>query len=296
MQPDLSTDALRSVIVAQFPDLAGSAFTLQTAGWACAAIDVDDRLIFKFPRNTEAEASLIREARLLAALRPVVTLPVPDLVMHRGPPLFSRHTKLKGEHLLTAHYERIPNAARDALAGGLAHFYAELHSIGSTTMTAAGAVPIKPWLSADDILACATPVLPPDLRRYAEHTILAWRDLPPDPHGTTYGFFDGHGWNMAFDHVHNRLNGMYDFGDSGFGLLHQEFIYSNFISPDLTRRIIASYETMTGRTIDRRRVDILTGVHRLSELAEYASDAQHAPAMIQNVADWAAREPEQLGP
>jgi hypothetical protein len=27
----------------------------------------------------------------------------------------------------------------------------------------------------------------------------------------------------------------------------------------------------------------------MSELAEYADDAEHAPAMVKNVADWAAR-------
>src|SRR5919106_64050 len=62
------------------------------------------------------------------------------------------------------------------------------------------------------------------------------------PYGTTYGFFDGHGWNMAFDHTTNRLNGVYDFADSGFGPLHQEFIYTNLIARDLTARIVAEYE------------------------------------------------------
>src|SRR3546814_17924439 len=95
-----------------------------------------------------------------------------------------------------------------------------------------------------------SPILPAALLPYADRTVSAWRDLPPDPYGTTYGFFDGHGWNMAFDHVSNRLNGVYDFADSGFGALHQEFIYSNWISPDLTARTIAEYEAL--RSEERR--------------------------------------------
>src|SRR5690606_2345867 len=93
------------------------------------------------------------------------------------------------------------------------------------------------------------------------------RDLDPDPYGTIYGFFDGHGWNMAFDHAAGRLNGVYDFADSGLGPLHQDFLYSNLISADLTARIITAYERETGRHIDRDRVDLLTGTHRLWELA-----------------------------
>ena len=112
--------------------------------------------------------------------------------------------------------------------------------------------------------------------------------LPPDPHGNIYGFFDGHGWNMAFNHAQGRLNGIYDFADSGFGPLHQEFIYSNFISPDLTARIISAYEMLTGRRLDRRRIAILTGFHRLSELAELADDPAHVGSMVQNAASCAA--------
>jgi hypothetical protein len=116
-----------------------------------------------------------------------------------------------------------------------------------------------------------------------------WRQLPPDPYGTTYGFFDGHGWNMAFDHARNRLNGLYDFGDSGFGPLQQEFIYSNFVARDLTTRVVAEYEALTGRALDRERIELSSGVHRLSELAELADHADQAPIMIRYVADWAAR-------
>jgi hypothetical protein len=71
---------------------------------------------------------------------------------------------------------------------------------------------------------------------------------------------------MAFDHERQQLNGIYDFADSGLGPLHQEFIYSNLISPDLTVRIVAAYACRTGRMLDRRRINILTGFHRLSEL------------------------------
>lgn len=112
--------------------------------------------------------------------------------------------------------------------------------------------------------------------------------MPPDPYGNVYGFFDGHGWNMAFDHAQARLNGIYDFADSGFGPLHQEFIYSNFISHDLTARIVSAYEMLTGRRLDRRRIAILTGFHRLSELAELADDPANVEQMIQSAATWAA--------
>jgi Ser/Thr protein kinase RdoA (MazF antagonist) len=285
----MALETLRAAIIGSFPELSESRFTLLTVGWDCVAVDVDDRLIFKFPRHEAARKRLVSEAGILAVIRPAVTMPVPDLTLHSGPPLLSRHVKLKGEHLLTRQYELMPVEPRERLGAEMALFYAELHSLDDRDMGAAGAGPIKPWLEPEDILRRTWPVLPPGLRLYAERTIAAWQQLPPDPYGTTYGFFDGHGWNMAFDHASNRLNGMYDFADSGFGPLHQDFIYSNFIAPDLTARIVAGYEALTGRALDRERIDLLTGVHRLSELAELADDANHAAAIVQIVADWAAR-------
>ncbi len=275
------------MIVEVFPDLAGAAFTPQTRGWDSVAIDVDDRLMFKFPRHEAGRAGLAREAALLAIIHPAVTLPTPNMTLHQGsrdgPPLFSRHEKLRGGYLEPALYADLAESARDRLAQDLAQFYAQLHALPVAALEAAGAEPIKPWLAPDEILERAWPVLTEPLRAYAERTIAAWRALPPDPHGATYGFFDGHGWNMAFDPAAGRLNGVYDFGDSGFGQLQQEFIYSNMISPDLTARIIDRYETLTDRQLDRERIALLFEVLRLSELASNAADAHWGPISLETV-------------
>jgi aminoglycoside phosphotransferase (APT) family kinase protein len=216
-------------------------------------------------------------------IRPAVTLPVPDMTLHAGPPLFSRHAKLVGGYLEPAVYAALPEAARDRVADDLARFYAELHGLSADAMAAADAGPIKPWLAPDDILRRAWPVLDQPLRAFATRTISAWQGLPPDPHGVTYGFFDGHGWNMAFDAAAGRLAGVYDFGDSGFGDLSQEFIYSNMIAPDLTARLIARYGALTGRQIDPERVSLLFATLRLSELAELAGDANWSPVALETV-------------
>ena len=286
MAPPLDPDTLRAVIAEAFPELAGGVFTPQTQGWDSVAIDVDDRLMFKFPRHEAGRAGLVREAALLGIIRPAVTLPTPDMTLHRGPPeapLFSRHDKLRGGHLEPDVYAGLPEPARDRLAEDLALFYAQLHALPVAALEAAGAGPIKPWLAPDDILRRVWPVLTEPLRAYAERIVADWVALPPDPHGRPYGFFDGHGWNMAFDPQTRRLNGLYDFGDSGFGPLQQEFIYSNMISPDLTARIVGRYEVLTGRRLDRGRIALKFQALRLSELAEHAEDAHWGPIALENV-------------
>lgn len=278
---------LRQVVLRRFPELADARFTLLGQGWDSVAIDADDRLVFKFPLHDAAGRALEREAALLALVRPAVDLPVPDLALHDGPPRFSRHRKLAGGHLLAPQYHRLSETARQRLAAGLALFYAQLHRLDEAVVAAAGAVPVKPWASPEHILRVAWPRLTDRLRRHAEDCMRAWQDLPPDPHGTTYGHFDVHGWNMAFDHAAHRLNGLYDFADSGFAPLHQEFMYPSWIARDLTARIVDAYEGLAGRHLDRDRIALLTSVLRLSELAEIPTDHPHAVTALQAVADWA---------
>jgi hypothetical protein len=280
-------DIFRAAVIRSFPELTHATFRLLNPGFDSDAVDANDWFVFKFPRHEAAAEALRREASLLKAIRPNVTMTVPQMTLCAGPPLFSRHAKLRGDHLLTAQYETLPANSRQRLAADMALFYAELHSLDTEMMKQAGAMPIKSWLKPDEILQKAWPILPPELRAYAARTIDAWQLLPGDPYSVTYGFFDGHGWNMAFDHESQRLNGIYDFADSGFGLLHQDFIYSNLISADLTARIVSEYEALTGRRLDQERIHLLTGVHRLSELAELAGDPDHVPMMVKFVADWA---------
>ncbi|MGE6782258.1 phosphotransferase family protein [Ensifer adhaerens] len=282
-----SLDSLRRTILATFPDLEGAVFTLATAGWHSVAVDVDDRLIFKFPRHDIARAALVKEAALLALIRPAVAMPVPDLRLHDGPPLFSVHGKLKGEHLPPDAYGALPESARERLGRKLAQFYAEIHALDGDAMAAAGAGALEAWLTPREIRAKALPAVPAQYRRLAEATIAAFEAMAPDPYGSTYGFFDGHGWNMAFDHARQELNGIYDFADSGIGPLHREFIYSNLISSDLTERIVTHYERLTGRSLDRNRILVLSGMHRLTELAELADDPEHAPEMVRFFNRWA---------
>lgn len=271
----------RSIIIAHFPECVAARFKVLTHSWDSVAIDVDDEFIFKFPVDAEAEEALRMEARLLTYIRPRVSLPVPKMTLHEGPPLFSRHRKLKGEHLVD--FDRLSDAAKDRLARTLGQFYADLHALDRTVMADLGAEPLPAWGDADDILRVCRMRLPDVLHGYAERTCRAWADLPPDPHGMTYGFLDGHGWNMAFDYETETLNGIYDFADSGIAPLHQDFIYASLTSHDLAERIVDAYEEITRRRLERARIDILTGMHRLWELWKIQDDADDIAEKVRQV-------------
>ncbi len=278
-------DHIRHAIVSAFPDLAGVAFTVAGKGFHSLAVEAGG-YIFKFPEGDDAERALRREASLLAAMHGRVTIAVPDMSLHEGPPLFSRHRMLAGRPLEPSDYAALTLAQRDRLARDITTFFAELHAIDPKVMRQAGVERVDWWDTADATLAPMWDHLPRDVANEAKAAIAAYRTLPPDPLGEVYGFFDAHGWNMAFDHAAGRLNGIFDFADSGLGPPHREFVQVSIISPDLAARTADAYERLTGRSLDRRRIFLLTAAQRLSEYAGALETGEHAELVRELVLGW----------
>lgn len=257
----------RAHVIGTLPQFAGGQFTTLTQGWDSVALECDG-WIFKFARTPEAEVRLRREVALLQFLKPRITMPIPHMVFNDGPVPFSQHLKIAGSSLESADYQRLGEGQRNAVATRMAQLYAELHALPLNRMQQIGAVGVDPWMAPDDIIAGAGPKLPRGYKGFLERTVSAYRKLTISGDELVYGYFDGHGWNMAFDHEMGLLNGVFDFADSGFGARHRDLSYSNWISADLTLRIIDRYEELTRREVDRDLVMLYSSALRLAELAE----------------------------
>ena len=272
----------RALIISRLPQLAGATFVTLAEGWDSVALE-HDGLIFKFARNDRARERLKREVALLNFLRPRITMPLPQMVLYDGDEPFTQHRAIPGEKLLADDYLMLGEGSRNALATRMAQLYAELHQLPLNRMQQAGAVNVDPWMSPDEILERALPRLPRGYKGWAKKVVAGYRKLTIKGDELVYGYFDGHGWNMAFDFTTATLNGVYDFGDSGFGSRHRDLSYSNWISADLTLRIIDRYEDLTHRKVDREMVMLYTSALRLAELAEgFLSDDQ----AVANVVHW----------
>ena len=277
---------LQRFLTDQFPDQQDAALIELAAGWDSAAYAFGGRIVVKLPKHAAARERLRREAALLTLVRPRVTLPVPDLHLVEGEPLFSWHEMLPGEQLLAGQYGLLAEGARDRLGRDLGRFLAELHRVGVAQAMAAGAVAVQPWRAAAEVLELARPILPEALKLPAKRLVQDYSDLPPDPLGLIFGHFDCHGWNMAFDPVAQVLNGIYDFADSGIGPRHQEFIYAELISFDLMGRVVREYEAETGLALDPARIATLAGMHRLWELAEQVGNVAERAEYVGRFAEW----------
>ena len=257
----------RAHVIGTLPQFAGGQFTTLTQGWDSVALECDG-WIFKFARTPEAEVRLRREVAILQFLKPRVTMPLPHMVFNDGPVPFSQHLKIPGSSLESADYLRLGEGQRNALATRMAQLYSELHVLPLNRMQQVGATGVDPWMAPDDIIAGAGPKLPRGYKGFLDRTVSAYRKLTITGDEQVYGYFDGHGWNMAFDHEMGLLNGVFDFADSGFGARHRDLSYSNWISADLTLRIIDRYEELTRRAVNRDLVMLYSSALRLAELAE----------------------------
>jgi aminoglycoside phosphotransferase (APT) family kinase protein len=272
--------AFREAICAVRPDLADLPMTLHTAGWDSDAVEMDG-VIFKFPKRPEAIPRLRKEARILALVRPRVPLAVPDMRLHEAPMLFSEHAMIPGQMIETPQYEVLNEVERNAMAATLAAFYAALHAIPVVEAAAAGAEPNPGWPPASEIMKLVEEKVPSALHGWASRALAAYEAIPQSE--TTFCYYDGHGWNMAFDHRRGVLNGVYDFADAGLGPRAKDLCYTSFISADLTGRLVDAYERVTGLTIDRREVALYTAVQRLAELA---AEAKAEEWFVANVVQW----------
>jgi hypothetical protein len=272
--------AQHAAIAAVRPDLAGQPMLLHAEGWDSDAVEAGGA-VFKFPKRPQAGPRLRREARLLALIGPRVPVAVPAMRLHETPVLFSEHEKIAGEMIDTPQYEVLTAAQRDAMAARLAGFYAALHAIPVAEAVAAGAEPNPGWPPAASIMVLAEAHLPRPLHDFARRVLAAYDALPADD--TVLGYYDGHGWNMAFDHTRGVLNGLYDFADAGLGARHKDFACANFISADLTERLMAAYQRLTGLAVDRRAVALHTAVQRLAELG---AEAKAEEWFVANMLQW----------
>jgi hypothetical protein len=279
----------REAIRAVRPDLAEGPMVLHTRGWDSNAVEAGDT-IFKFPKHADAPARLRREARFLQLIAPRVPLAVPRMILHEAPTLFSEHVMIPGTIIETAGYDVLSEAQKQAVAEKLAGFYGALHAIPMEEAIVAGAEPKPEWPDAAAVLPVLHKRLPKPVHEYAEQVFAAYLELPHEEE--IFGYYDGHGWNMAFDHERGVLNGVYDFADAAIGPLTREFTYSSLTSTDLTERLVTAYEGITGKAVDRRAVAIRMSVQNFSELAELEEHDAAFAASVVRWHDYARSRPE----
>jgi aminoglycoside phosphotransferase (APT) family kinase protein len=141
--PERVADAAlaKSLVEAQFPQLAPARIELLGEGWDNTVYRVNGVWAFRFPRRTIAVSCLENELRLLPAIAPRLPqpVPVPEWIgrpTEAYPWPFAGHRALPGRIATDA---RLSETHRAALASPLAGFLRVLHAIPAIEMRGLGA-------------------------------------------------------------------------------------------------------------------------------------------------------------
>jgi aminoglycoside phosphotransferase (APT) family kinase protein len=139
----VSAELARSLIEAQFPDLAPARVEPVGAGWDNTAFRVNGAHVFRFPRRRFAVPFLEAETRVMPALAPRLPLPVPAPAFI-GRPTDAYPWPFTGYPLIpgrTACAADLDHGQRVAAAAPLGRFLAALHGVPAAAAARAGAGP-----------------------------------------------------------------------------------------------------------------------------------------------------------
>lgn len=150
--PEIEVDAdrARTLIAAQFPELAHADVREVAAGWDNVVHLVDERWVFRFPRRAIAVPGVRREIAVLPRLAEHLPLPIPEPRFVGVPadgypwPWFGA-PYLPGVELAES---GLAEDRRSALAAALGGFLRELHSPALASRIAAS-LPVDPMRRAD---------------------------------------------------------------------------------------------------------------------------------------------------
>ncbi len=284
-----TADAIRSACQRAFPgQVLGQVEVLVHAHESVVA-EVDREFILKIPRPSRGVVGIQDEQLITNFLRHQVSVRLPEFAVCTEPVALARYPKLPGHTFDATKYDALPVKARDTLAAEIAEFQATLHQVTRQQLESIHYTPHPSWsLSCELIREQLNSADQKVIRSLLEPVVSLHEKLVVPDANLVFGHFDLHGSNFLVDEKHRQLAGVIDFGNCKFGDIHQDLSSMNLSSPDLAERVIAHYERLTGRAIDRTLVAHYTSMFYLHLLAglKRANDATKFDYWLSRLQQW----------
>jgi len=202
------------------PDLRISSVRAGDDGLVNDVLIVNEELVFRFPRDDSDRRALQREARLLAFVRPRVSLSVPEVIQQHQDCIVYRFipgVPLDRQRLLAQ-----DAFTRKVLLEQLGTFLHELHSLPSEAVGGPVETPSGMREEYEELYQALERELLPSMmvwaRDWARELFRPLRDGNLD---LTYAPAVIHGdlapYHLCFDPTSHRLSGVIDFGNAGPG-------------------------------------------------------------------------------
>ncbi len=286
--PQFDLENIQRVIAKDFPNLAMTTIRIIENGWDNVVAEVNGNLIFRFPKDAEADVDL--EVKILNFLKDKITLRIPNVEFIGKSFTYMGYRKIPGSDLTREVFEPLSSVEKDNLIFDLANFLREIHSALTPDKARAMGVNNEDLLQYPRLIESVLPqtLHDPSILHFIAATLKEYRVMIQDKVDIVFLYNDLHTDNMAFDPVGKKLNGVFDFGDIEVGDINKEFHPLYKFDPGFMKSVALKYQELTGRMLNLRRVVIHARINELSDLAELI----HQPTSlvynnaIQRIGQW----------
>ena len=264
----MTVDEINSWLVANFPN---EKIKFLGLGSDSDAFRVGD-YVFRFPHNDVVLTQYDTERKLCDFLRPSLSVPIPEISVHRGDVNYAKHKMIMG---IKWHWHALmPFPIRQRrLADGIARFFAELHGADTTVL--------KPesdrvdYVKFADIADKIAPFLSKRQMQFFENKYNAIVNRPVAKSDMVICHMGVKGSNSVID-KHGNLIGVFDFGNAG---VHERWRDLSVVhmggNKCLYRRVLRQYEKLSGIKIDTKRINDLGSIEHFTQKRWFDTDGKY---------------------
>lgn len=115
-----------------FSDLKFKKSDIIDHGWNKTVIVLDNKIVFSFPKNKEAESKFRAELEILPKLSETITLPIPNFQYIPADKSFAGYNFVTGEPLSIKDFNKLNSSQQNKIAKQVSDFLNELHNFSAT--------------------------------------------------------------------------------------------------------------------------------------------------------------------
>ena len=237
--------------------------------------EVNHQYIVKIPHAKRGSRGIQVEKQITDLIRHKTALALPNITLHERPQPIAKYRKIAGNQFDKKWYARLADDKKQALAQQLAEFLVALHGV-DRQCTELEAIRFSPsWaLAPARIQQQLGDKTDPAIKATLATVLNNHEKLVVPESSLVLGHFDIHGSNVLIDKKANTIAGIIDFGNCKVGDIHQEFSVMNLSSPDLAKRMLSAYQTLTGRSLNPLLIQHYTTIFYLHLLASLDASQQ----------------------
>jgi aminoglycoside phosphotransferase (APT) family kinase protein len=268
--PWFDTKTIQNVIISDFPDFKIEKIILINNSWDNLVAEINDRYIFRFPKDDGIGKNFKREIKILDLLKNKITLAIPEVKFFGKVFVYMGYEKIPGGDLTPEIFTTLNLAEKQKLIFDLANFLKEIHEVFSFEKARELGV-------EDEALPTYSTMAKKFLPKIKNSMVLDFIQKTCDEYDVmtkeqpelVFLFNDLHTENMAFDYDNKKLNGIFDFSDLAIGDVNLDFHPFCKFDPYFMKAVAEKYQELTGRRLSLRRMVIYSRINELCDLAEF---------------------------